>query len=131
MVKTILNLLWLFLGGGLGLGLYWLLAGVILCITVIGIPFGVAAFRLANYVFWPFGRDLVPAERVGGSHGGSLVTIANILWFVLSGIWLAIGHCLVGVSLFMTIIGIPFAIAHFKIAAAALFPLGKRIVEVG
>ena len=116
------NLLWLIFGGGIPGFLGWIFYGVILCITVIGIPFGIASFRIAIFVLWPFGQELVDAELVGERRimGTGL---ANILWIILAGIWLALLHAIVGVLLCITIIGIPFGLANFKIAGAA-FAIG-------
>lgn len=122
------NLLWLIFGGGIAAFIGWLLCGLILCITIIGIPFGIASFRMAGYVIWPFGRELIDAERVGG-HRITGTGIANLLWIILAGLWLAILHVLVGALDCITIIGIPFGLANFKIAQAAFAPLGKRIVR--
>jgi uncharacterized membrane protein YccF (DUF307 family) len=122
------NILWLIFGGGIPGFLGWIFYGVILCITVIGIPFGIASFRIAVFVLWPFGQELVDAELVGERRimGTGL---ASILWIILAGIWLALLHAIVGVLLCITIIGIPFGLANFKIASAAFSPLGKRIVS--
>jgi uncharacterized membrane protein YccF (DUF307 family) len=122
------NLLWLIFGGGIAGFLGWIFFGVILCITVIGIPFGIASFRIGIFVLWPFGQELVDAELVGERRimGTGL---ASILWIILAGIWLALLHAIVGVLLCITIIGIPFGLANFKIASAAFAPLGKRIVS--
>ncbi len=121
---VILNLLWLFLGGGLIAFLLWTLGALLLAITIIGIPFAVAAFRIGLFTAWPFGRKLEDIEdRVFGT------TLANILWILLAGIWLFIAHVVAAVGLAMTIIGLPFAWAHVKIALAAFAPLGKRIVS--
>lgn len=122
------NLLWFIFGGGLPLGLSWLLVGCAWCITVVGIPIGIACFRIAGFAFFPFGKELVPAEWVGEKRitGTALV---NFFWCVFSGLWLAIAHVLVGIADCLTIIGIPFGIANFKIAGAAFAPLGKRAVS--
>lgn len=124
----LLNLLWFVLGGGWAAGLLWLFTGGILMLTVVGIPFGWAAFRIAGFAAFPFGKELVDARDVGDERmvGTSL---ANILWIVLAGIWLAISHILVGISLCLTIIGIPFGFAHFRLAGVCFAPLGKRTVE--
>lgn len=123
-LRTVLNIIWLVLAG-FWLALAYVLAGVILCITIIGIPFGVQAFKLAGYALWPFGRVLVPSPtRLKG-----LSVIANILWFILAGWWLALAHLLTGILLCLTIIGIPLGVADFKMAGAALVPFGKEVVR--
>ncbi|MFD4609282.1 YccF domain-containing protein [Streptomyces sp. NPDC058440] len=121
-MKTILNVIWLVLSG-FWLFLGYFLAGVLLCITIIGIPFGIAAFRIAVYALWPFGYTTV--ERRGA---GAPSFIGNILWLVLAGWWLALEHIAVAIALAVTIIGIPFAIANLKMIPVALFPLGREIV---
>ena len=123
-MRVLLNLIWLVLAG-IWLAIEYLIAGVILCITVIGIPFGVQSFKLAGYALWPFGRMLIPART---RHKGISV-IGNILWVVLAGWWLALSHLIVGCLLCITIIGIPLGIASFKMAGAALAPFGKEIVR--
>lgn len=122
-LRLIGNLIWLVLAGW-AMCVSYLAAGALLCITVIGIPFGVAAFRLAFFVIWPFGRVAVhDPDRVPG-----VSAIANVLWFVLAGWWLALGHLVTGVLLCVTIIGIPWGIQSFKLAGLALAPLARRIV---
>jgi uncharacterized membrane protein YccF (DUF307 family) len=122
-VRTIGNVLW-FVLAGVWLAIGYAIAGVLLCITVIGIPFGLAAFRLAGYVIWPFGRIVVRnPDRVPG-----VSAVANVLWFVLAGWWLCLIHLVTGFLLCLTIIAIPFGIANFKLAGLALAPLGKLIV---
>ena len=122
------NLLWLVFGGGLFLGLAWLIFGLIWCVTIVGIPVGIGCFRVAGFAFFPFGKELVPAEWVGEKRivGTGIV---NFLWCILSGLWLAIGHILVGIADCLTIIGIPFGLANFKLAGASFAPLGKRTVS--
>ena len=122
-MKTVLNILWLVLCG-LWLAIGYLVAGVIMCVLIITIPFGIASFRLAAYTLWPFGRTLVPRPDAGA---GSF--IGNVVWFLLAGLWMAIAHVVTGVLLCVTIIGIPLGIADFKLAAAAIAPLGKDIVS--
>jgi uncharacterized membrane protein YccF (DUF307 family) len=122
-MRTILNLLWLVLSG-FWLFLGYALAGVLMCILIITIPFGIASFRLAGYVLWPFGRTVVRRPSAGAASG-----IGNVIWFVLAGLWIAIGHIFSGFVLCLTIIGIPFGIANFKLAAVAIAPLGKDIVS--
>lgn len=123
MLRFIGNVLWLVIAG-LAMCVAYLFAGLLLCITIIGIPFGVAAFRLAFFVIWPFGRVAIhDPNRVPG-----VSAIANILWFVLAGWWLALGHLVTGIVLCITIIGIPFGIQSFKLAGLALAPLAREIV---
>ena len=123
----LLNILWFVLGGWLS-GLLWLFTGGILMLTVVGIPFGWAAFRIAGFAAFPYGKELVDARDVGEERMMG-TGLANVLWIVLAGIWLAINHILLGASLCLTIIGIPFGFAHFKLAAVCFAPLGKRTVE--
>jgi uncharacterized membrane protein YccF (DUF307 family) len=124
----LLNILWFVFGGGVVAGLLWLLTGLILMLTVVGIPFGFAAFRIAGFAAFPFGKELVDA-RVVGQERIAGTSLANILWIVLAGIWLAISHVLAGISLCLTIIGIPFGFAHFRLAGVCFSPLGKRSVS--
>ncbi|WDP89089.1 MAG: YccF domain-containing protein [Desulfobacter sp.] len=124
----LLNILWFVLGGGWAAGLLWLLTGCLLMITVVGIPFGWAAFRIAGFAAFPFGKELVDARELGEERLAG-TGLANILWIVLAGIWLAISHVLAGVSLCVTIIGIPFGFAHFRLASVCFAPLGKRTVD--
>jgi uncharacterized membrane protein YccF (DUF307 family) len=121
-VRLILNVLWLVLAG-FWMFLGYLLAGVLWCITIIGIPFGIASFRIGLFALWPFGRTVV--DKPGAGAGSA---IGNVLWFILSGIWLAIGHAITGALLCLTIIGIPLGLANFKLIPVSLFPLGKDIV---
>ncbi len=122
-MKTVLNILWLVLCG-FWLAVGYVVAGVVMCILVITIPFGIASFRLGAYALWPFGRTVVPKP---GAGAGSV--IGNVLWFVLAGLWMAIAHIITGVALCLTIIGIPLGVADFKLAAVAVAPLGKDIVR--
>jgi uncharacterized membrane protein YccF (DUF307 family) len=121
-VKTLLNVIWLVLSG-FWLFLAYLLAGALWCITIIGIPFGLASFRIGFFALWPFGRTVVKRESAGIFSG-----IGNVLWFVFSGIWLAIGHVVTGVLLCCTVIGIPLGLANFKMVPVSLLPLGREIV---
>lgn len=124
------NLLWFILGGGVFAWLGWLLTGVLLAITVVGLPFSFAAFRIASFAAFPFGKQLVDASVVGEEAVvGS--GIANVLWIVFAGIWLTLGHIAAGVSLCVSIVGIPFGLAHFKLAAVSFAPLGKRVLTTG
>jgi uncharacterized membrane protein YccF (DUF307 family) len=122
MVRVILNVIWLVLAG-LWMAIAYALVGLVACILIITIPFGIAAFRIANYVLWPFGRTTVPRRDAGI---GSL--IGNIIWIILFGWWLAIGHLVTGFALCLTIIGIPLGLANFKLIPISLLPLGVQIV---
>jgi uncharacterized membrane protein YccF (DUF307 family) len=121
-MRTLLNLLWLVFSG-LWLAIGYVLAGVVLCVLIITIPFGVACFRLAAFVVWPFGRAVVRKPEAGAPSA-----VANVLWFLLAGLWMALAHLLLGVVLCLTIIGIPLGLGNFKLAAVAIAPLGKEIV---
>lgn len=132
-MNTLLNILWfVFLGFVTGLG--WFLAGMLMFISVVGIPWGRACFTIGKFVWWPFGREAVDRRISRGRKDigtGSLGTLGNVIWFIVGGIWLAVGHLASALILFATIIGIPFGIQHLKIAGLALFPIGKEIVVVG
>ncbi|WP_419997138.1 YccF domain-containing protein [Streptomyces boninensis] len=121
-MKTLLNLIWLVFAG-LWMAIGYVFAGLILCITIIGIPFGIAAFRIAGYALWPFGRTTV--EKPGA---GAPSVIGNVLWIILAGWWLALGHIATGIAMCVTIIGIPLGIASFKLIPVSLMPLGREIV---
>jgi uncharacterized membrane protein YccF (DUF307 family) len=121
-MRTALNLLWL-VCSGLWLAIGYVLAGLVLCLLIVTIPFGVACFRLAAFVLWPFGRAVVRNPDAGAPS-----TVANVLWFVLAGVWLALSHLVLGVVLCLTVIGIPLGLGNFKLAAVAIAPLGKEIV---
>ena len=124
MLRFIGNVLWVLLAGW-SMCIAYLVAALLLCITIIGIPFGVASFRLAFFVIWPFGRVAVhDPNRIPG-----VSAIANLLWFILAGWWLALGHILTGILLCLTIIGIPFGIQAFKLAGLAFAPLAREIVS--
>jgi uncharacterized membrane protein YccF (DUF307 family) len=97
--------------------------GALSCLTIVGIPFGIAAFRIASYALWPFGREIVRRA----DHGAAS-TVGNLVWFVLAGLWLAIGHAVSGAVLCVTIIGIPLGLANFKMIPVSLTPLGREIV---
>lgn len=125
-MRLILNLLWFVFGGWVSL-LAWILAGVILAITIVGLPWAMAAFRMAGFSAWPFGRHVVPSSGPMGE--GVLNTVLNVVWFVLAGWWLALQHLVLAVGLFVTIIGIPFGIQHLKLAMISLAPVGAVIEE--
>ena len=116
------NILW-FAFGGIWLGLSWIFAGVLCFCTIIGIPFGIACFRIAMFAFCPFGKRLVPAPDAGVG-----TAILNVIWIVFAGFWLARGSAVAGVIWCCTIIGIPWGIACFNIAEASFAPLGKIVV---
>jgi len=129
-MNLLLNLLWIVFGG-LWMAVGWLLAALIMAITIIGIPWARAAFNIARYTFLPFGFAAVDREawRGEGDLGtGPLGTLGNILWLVLAGWWLALGHLITAAGWAITIIGLPFAWAHLKLAGLALWPIGKEIV---
>ena len=129
-MRAIGNFLW-FVLGGLFMGLCWWALGVLAFITIVGIPWGKACFVIGQFTFLPFGReainrkDLNQADDVGT---GSWAMLGNVIWFLLAGIWLAIGHVFSAFFCAITIIGIPFAIQHLKLAGVALAPIGKTIV---
>lgn len=123
-MRTLGNILWLLLAG-LWLSLGYLLSGVLLCLTVIGIPFGVQAFKLAEFTLWPFGRTVI--DTPGGS--GCLSVAFNLLWLVLFGWELFLGHLATGLVLCATIIGIPFGIQAFKLSFLALWPFGRIVTS--
>ncbi|AJT66278.1 YccF domain-containing protein [Streptomyces chattanoogensis] len=121
-MKLILNLIWLVLSG-LWLAIGYVLAGIICCVLIITIPFGIASFRIAGYALWPFGRTTVERRDAGA---GSV--LGNIIWIVFAGWWLALGHIVTGIAQCVTIIGIPLGIANFKMIPISLLPLGREIV---
>ena len=123
-MKTILNVIWLVLAG-FWLALGYLLAAILLAITIIGLPFAKQSLKLGHYALWPFGRALVQSP----TRLKTLSTIGNVLWFVLAGWWLALMHIGTGIALCLTIIGIPLGIADFKMAGAALVPFGRTVVR--
>ncbi len=130
MLVTLLNVVWFILGGFLA-ALLWIVAGVIMAITIVGLPWARSCFVIAGYTAWPFGRELISRKVLTGQDDlgtGALGTIGNVLWFVLAGIWLAISHLCTAVAFAITLIGIPFAWAHLKLAAASLAPVGKTVV---
>jgi uncharacterized membrane protein YccF (DUF307 family) len=124
-LSFLLNILWLIFGG-LAAALAWVIAAAIMAITIIGLPWAFAAMRIALYTLLPFGHEIRSRPDTG-----MLSLLGNIIWFVLAGWWLAITHLILAVALAITIIGIPFAWAHLKLAGASLFPVGKEIVPRG
>jgi uncharacterized membrane protein YccF (DUF307 family) len=131
-MSLLLNVLWLIFGGGLLLGLSWLLAGAVFAISIVGLPWARAAFNLASLAFLPFGRTTVSRRVLNAGRDdigtGSLGLIGNVIWFLLAGLWLALGHVVIGIADCVTIIGIPFGLANFRLANAALAPIGLAVV---
>lgn len=122
-MRVLLNLVWLVLSG-VWMALAYLAAGVLCCLLIVTIPFGIAAFRIALYALWPFGRVAVRRRDAGGWSA-----LGNVIWFVVAGIWLAIGHVVTGVALCLTVIGIPLGLGSFKMVPLSLLPLGREIVD--
>ena len=122
-MRTLLNIIWLVLSG------FWLFlgypaAGIVLCILIITIPWGIASFRIGAYALWPFGRTVVAKPT-----SGAFSFLGNVIWVILAGWWLALAHIVSGIALCVTIIGIPMGIADFKMIPVSLMPLGKEIVS--
>lgn len=124
MFRVLLNLIWLLLAG-IELAIGYVIGGLLMMLTIVGIPFGIQAFKLAGFTLWPFGRAVVPDEDSGFFTG-----VGNVLWLILAGWWLAAAHFVFGVLLCLTLIGIPMGIASFKMAGLALWPMGRRIVDL-
>lgn len=130
MLRLIGNLLW-FVLGGFFMGLAWTVVGVLAFVSIIGIPWGRACFMIAGFTFWPFGREAVNREVAGERPDigtGPLGVIGNIIWLLVAGWWLALGHLFSALIDFVTVIGIPFGVQHIKLAGASLFPIGLKIV---
>ena len=124
MLKLLGNLIWIVFGGLIS-AIGYVVGGVVLCCTIIGIPFGLQCFKLADFMLWPFGRKTV----YNHSTGGCLQTFANIIWILCGGIWIAASHLFFGILLCITIIGLPFGRKHFQMIELALMPFGKKIVS--
>jgi uncharacterized membrane protein YccF (DUF307 family) len=132
MLRAILNVLW-FVLGGVWMGLGWWVAGVVMAISIVGLPWARSCFVIGSFAFWPFGRDAVRRDELTGREDmgtGALGCVGNVIWFVLAGWWLALGHLVAAVANFVTIIGIPFGFQHIKLAAIALAPVGQTVVDV-
>lgn len=127
-IRLILNILWFIFGGWLS-GLLWLLGGAILALTIVGLPWTFAAWRIASYSFWPFGREVVWRDELGEQDAGTgpLGLVLNIIWFIFAGWYIALSHLLIAVAEFITIIGIPFALKDLELAKLALAPIGRTI----
>ncbi|QDE31555.1 MULTISPECIES: YccF domain-containing protein [Shewanella] len=130
LLRLIFNIAW-FLMGGFVMGLAWWFVGALCFISIIGIPFGRACFVIGELAFWPFGQETVNRKHVSGEEDigtGTLGLVGNIVWFLFFGIWLAIGHLVHALACFITIIGIPFAIQHMKLALLSLTPIGQTVI---
>lgn len=121
-MSLLLNILWIILGGGLLIALEYLLAGLLLCVTVVGIPFGVQCFKIAGLALMPFGKDV--RQR---NHGGAWRFAGNVVWLLVAGIWIFLSHIALAIPLAVTIIGLPFAWQHLKLALLALWPFGQEV----
>jgi uncharacterized membrane protein YccF (DUF307 family) len=123
-MRFILNIVWLVFGG-IFLALGYALAGVICFLLIVTIPFGIASFRIANYTLWPFGRELVRKPSAGVAS-----TVGNVIWFIVAGWWLALGHIATAIAQFATIIAIPLGLANLKLVPVSLFPLGHEVRDI-
>lgn len=123
-MNFLLNLIWLIFGGFFA-ALGYVFGGIVLCITVVGIPFGMQCFKLAGLVLWPFGKNVVSV----GSSAGCLYIILNIIWIITGGLATALAHLSAGIFFCITIIGIPWGLQHFKLIEVAMMPFGKKIVD--
>lgn len=121
-MKTVLNIVWLVLSG-IWLAIGYTIAGIVCCLLIVTIPFGIAAFRIAGYALWPFGRNVVR-----NPNAGAMSVIGNVIWLIVAGWWLALEHLVTGVFLCLTVIGIPLGIANFKMIPVSLLPLGAQVV---
>lgn len=129
-LRLLLNIAWIVFGG-VWMAAAWLVAGVVLAITIVGLPWARAAFNIAFYTLLPFGHQVVPRDEHTGQEDlgtGPLGFVGNVIWFVLAGWWLALGHLVVAAGLALTIVGLPFAWAHLKLAGIALWPVGRMVV---
>ncbi len=123
LIRLILNIIW-FLTAGIWLFLGYVVAGIVACVLIVTIPFGLASFRIAGFVLWPFGREVVDTGNSGG-----LGLIGNVIWFIFAGLWLAIGHVATALAQAVTIIGLPLAWANLKLIPVTCFPFGKTVVS--
>lgn len=123
-MRLVLNIIW-FAFGGFALALGYFLFGIIACLFIVTIPAGVASFRMANFALWPFGRSVVQPR----SGTGGMSTLSNIIWFIVAGLWLAIGHVATAAAQAVTIVGIPLALANLKMIPVTCFPFGRKIVN--
>lgn len=131
-MNIILNILWLIFFGGFISSLLWFLAGFVLAITVIGLPWARSCFVISRLTLWPFGKDIANREWINGQSDMGTRTlgfIGNIVWFIVAGIWLALAHLLAAIVCFLTIIGIPFGLQHIKLLELTLMPIGQTVVD--
>jgi uncharacterized membrane protein YccF (DUF307 family) len=129
-MRTLGNIIW-FLFGGIIMGLAWFFIGLIAFITIIGIPWGRACFVMAGFSFFPFGKEAIARDELTLSNDigtGGFGLLGNIIWFIFAGFWLAVGHVFSAIACFLTIIGIPFALQHLKLAGISISPIGKTVV---
>ena len=118
------NLIWLIFGG-LFSALGYFFGGIVLCITIVGIPFGLQCFKLAGLVLWPFGKQVVSST----AQTGCLTVLANIIWIIVGGIAVTVNHLIMGIILYISIIGIPWGRQHFKLLEISLLPFGKKVID--
>lgn len=133
LLRLLLNVLWI-ITGGIWMALAWILAGLLMLLSIIAIPWAFSAFRIGAFTLLPFGHGVVRRSHVSGKGGlgsGPLGVVGNIIWLLLAGWWLALAHLVEAVLLAVTVIGIPFAWAHLKLAGLALWPIGTEIVPLG
>jgi uncharacterized membrane protein YccF (DUF307 family) len=126
LIRLVLNILWFFLGGGIFIALGYLIGGIALCLTIIGIPLGLQTFKLARAGIAPFGLEIREIPR----RNGSINFVLNIIWLIFGGIWIVLSHLVFGIGAALTIIGIPFALQHLKLAELGLTPFGKKLVSI-
>jgi uncharacterized membrane protein YccF (DUF307 family) len=124
-MRLVLNILWVVFGGGFIIWLEYLVGGFLLCLTIVGIPFGVQCFKIADIGLLPFGKDI--DEDPTSDGGGLLGFFMNVVWFLVAGLWICISHIGLALACAVTIIGLPFALQHLKLAVLALAPFGKRV----
>lgn len=132
-MSLILNILWLVLGGGLLGGAAWILAGILCALSIVGLPWARAAINIGLYTLFPFGQTAVSREALSGREDlgtGPLGLLGNIVWFLVMGWWLALGHLVLAAACAVTIIGLPFAWVHLKLVPISLFPIGQAIVPI-
>jgi uncharacterized membrane protein YccF (DUF307 family) len=130
-MRLLLNILWFIFGGWLS-GLLWLLGGLILALTIVGLPYTAAAWRIAGFAFWPFGKEIVSREIITGEHDigtGPIGLVLNVIWFLFAGWYIALSHVVTAFFEAITIIGLPFAFKDLQLAQIAFAPIGKIVVE--